>query len=53
MNEQFTRNVSQRNYGAETDYRVQYSMDVYESVLSNVDDGSVTVVSIGYPQDLY
>ena len=53
LNSKFESAVKIRNYDSVTDYKVQYSMDVYQDVLSKVEDGSVTIVSIGYPEDLY
>ena len=53
LNSKFESTVKVRNYDAVTDYKVQYSMDVYRDVLSKVEDGSVTIVSIGYEEDLY
>ena len=53
LNDKFESAVKIRNYNSATDYKVQYSMDVYKDVLSKAEDGSVTIVSIGYPEDLY
>jgi hypothetical protein len=53
LNAKFESAIKVRNYNSVTDYRVRYSMDVYKDVLSKVEDGSVTIVSIGYIEDLY
>jgi len=53
LNNKFNSAVATRNYGQQTPYKREYSMDVYARVLAGVADKSVTVVSIGYVQDLY
>lgn len=53
LNNKFESTIAARNYGAQTAYKTEYSMDVYERVLGGVDDKSVTIVSIGYVEDLY
>eukprot|EP00854_Cymbomonas_tetramitiformis_P023475 gene23475-28421_t len=53
LNSEFSSAVIARNNGSITKYATQMSMDVYKDVISKVPDGSVTIVSIGYPEDLY
>jgi len=53
LNSQYQSTIAARNYGAQTSYKTEYSMDVYERVLSGAKDQSVTIVSIGYVEDLY
>lgn len=53
LNSRYESIIAARNYGQQTAYKTEYSMDVYERVLSSAADNSVTVVSIGYIEDLY
>lgn len=53
LNNEFESTIAARNYGQQTSYKTEMSMDVYERVLANVEDKSVTIVSIGYIEDLY
>ncbi len=53
LDSKFNSVVKLRNYDSVTKYKVQLSMDIYKEVLSKVQDGSVTIVSIGYIEDLY
>jgi len=53
LNSEYESTIAARNYGAQTSYKTEYSMDVYERVLSGAKDQSVTIVSIGYVEDLY
>lgn len=52
LNNEYESTIAARNYGSQTSYKTEYSMDVYERVLADADDNSVTIVSIGYVQDL-
>jgi len=53
LNNQFESIIASRNYGAQTPYKTEYSMDVYERVLGSAASKSVTIVSIGYVENLY
>lgn len=53
LNNQYESIIAARNNGQQTAYKTEYSMDVYERVLANAEDQSVTIVSIGYIENLY
>mmetsp|Transcript_7997 Transcript_7997/g.22057 ORF Transcript_7997/g.22057 Transcript_7997/m.22057 type:complete len:391 (-) Transcript_7997:216-1388(-) len=53
LNDMFESTIAARNYGAQTPYTTEYSMDVYERVLAGAQPNSVTVVSLGYVEDLF
>merc|ERR1712136_92178 len=53
LNDMFESTIATRNYGAQTPYTTEYSMDVYERVLAGAQPNSVTVVSLGYVEDLF